>query len=568
MDRINQLWHIFVENVDPLTKLVHVPTLRLQVTRATTNLQGLSRSFEALLFAIYGAAVMSLKEVECEERLGEPRRTLLSRYTSATKAALSRAKFMGTTNIVLLQALVLHLVSVRGVYDPRTLWTLTGVAMRIAEGMGLHRDGSTLGLPPFESEIRRRIWWQLKMHEARTAELSGLAKFQDFHADFPKRPININDEELYPGMSLLAAESARPTDMIFCAFRSELGNFVARHAVKFGQQEKYSHLGDDRSSKTDMEEKDEAINELEEMLETRYLRYCDPSEPLQLMTMLLARACLNNARFLAHHPRRWGNEEQIPESERQYVWTLSIKLLEQHNMMQSTHQLQRFSWHVTYYLQWHVFIHILDTLRGNPYMQDSEASWHLVESIYDNNPDMVTNTKKPLHVAVGNLCLKAWTAREAAWAEQGKLITYVPKNIIQLREQLETMKSRRKGHKVWNGVLGASSMTKLAPYKLMDEVNDKNGLIEQSAPLQYIEEASVQDPNADLAYLSTSEFEEGIFSISGTTTDMDPHFMLAQHISLEDTSDQTFGWAYWDALLSDSNVSYMDNNVYFDDRAV
>jgi hypothetical protein len=49
--------------------------------------------------------------------------------------------------------------------------------------MGMHLDGILLGLSPFETEIRRRIWWQLRMYDFRAAELSGQAKFRDFELD-------------------------------------------------------------------------------------------------------------------------------------------------------------------------------------------------------------------------------------------------------------------------------------------------------------------------------------------------------------------------------------------------
>lgn len=338
-----------MQNVDPLTKVVHKPSLQPHVERVAADLKALPRGLEALLFATYSAAIMSLKDDECK-KFGELRKTLLSRYTIATKAALSRAKFMGTTNIVVLQALVLHTISLRDTVDPRTLWTMSGVAMRIAEAMGLHRDGTVLGLPPFESEIRRRIWWQLKMNDARTAELSGLPKFRGFSADeqSPNAPANVNDNEIYPGMSSPAIESTKVTDMIFCVLRSKFASFLTRNVVRNPRQGKDDHLWDNYGSKDDLRRKDEMLNQLEETLETKYVRYCDPSQPLQLMSMLLVRSAMNAGRFIAHHPRRWASQEQTPESERQYVWTVSVKLLEHYNMMQS---VQRFSWHAAYILQ-------------------------------------------------------------------------------------------------------------------------------------------------------------------------------------------------------------------------
>jgi len=69
----------------------------------------------------------------------------------------------------------------------------------------------------------------------------------------------------------------------------------------------------------------DAFREVEEILETKYLRYCDPSQPLHLMTMLMARSAMNVVRFLTNHPRRMASVEQTPLSERQWVWGISIQ---------------------------------------------------------------------------------------------------------------------------------------------------------------------------------------------------------------------------------------------------
>lgn len=573
---MHQLWEIFIENVDPLTKVVHVPTLQPAIQKATTEIGSVPRSFEALMFAIYSAAVMSLKDDECKRRLGEPRKTLLSRYISATKAALSRAKFMGTTSIVVLQALMLHLLSVRDVCEPRALWTLTGVAVRIAEAMGLHRDGTSLGLPPFEAEIRRRIWWQLKMNDFRTAELSGLAKFRSFDTDVntPKLPANINDDELHPGMFSPATESTKPTDMIFCVLRSELGSFAATHAARFRQQGKDGCLWDDYASRNDMGEKDEFIKEVEEILETKYLRYCDPSQPLQLMTMLAARSALDVGRFIAHHPRRWASQEQTPESERQYVWNVSIKSLEQYNMVQSNRQLQRFAWHAAYFLQWHAFIHVLDNLRANPLMPDAVKTWQLVESVYENHPDMVSNTKKTIHRAVGNLCLKAFNAREAALMNEGKGIPRAPEYITKLRQQREA--------KAWSKARDAKSKeTEAIPSYDQPKANEmrirpdssmtlSRGHFESHEPQQNLSSQltsfdQASDPADNDAFWLTKGFDDGLLGTSSDIMNMDTDFMLAQDHSLRDTTGQTISWTQWDAWLGDLNMTRANLSTSFED---
>jgi hypothetical protein len=63
--------------------------------------------------------------------------------------------------------------------DTRTLWTLSGVANRIAHGMGVHRDGTILSLSPFETEMRSRIWWQINIFDSKAAELCGYGSLGD-----------------------------------------------------------------------------------------------------------------------------------------------------------------------------------------------------------------------------------------------------------------------------------------------------------------------------------------------------------------------------------------------------
>ncbi len=75
-NQIHELWQIFVENVDPLTKIVHVPSLQLALDKAASNIYGVPRSFNALMFAIYSTAVLSLNDTDCQARFAQSRSSL------------------------------------------------------------------------------------------------------------------------------------------------------------------------------------------------------------------------------------------------------------------------------------------------------------------------------------------------------------------------------------------------------------------------------------------------------------------------------------------------------------
>ena len=109
-DNIFKLWQVFLDNFNPMTKIVHYPSLQGQLIKATADLENIPKGLEAMMFTIYNCAVSTLDEPECEKMFGEAQKTLLSRYRHGTRRALARARFLGTADLMVLQAFVLYVV--------------------------------------------------------------------------------------------------------------------------------------------------------------------------------------------------------------------------------------------------------------------------------------------------------------------------------------------------------------------------------------------------------------------------------------------------------------------------
>lgn len=58
------MWQVYQENVDPILKILHVPTTSKLIREVRNNLDSLTPSTEALMFSIYYAAITSLDEEE------------------------------------------------------------------------------------------------------------------------------------------------------------------------------------------------------------------------------------------------------------------------------------------------------------------------------------------------------------------------------------------------------------------------------------------------------------------------------------------------------------------------
>lgn len=94
--------------------------------------------------------------------------------------------------------------------------------------MGLHRDGESLNLTPFETEMRRRLWWQLVILDAMWALLSGMSYPVVSVNWTTKLPRNVNDADLFPGSSEPIQEREGPTEMGFCLLMATVWGFVIK----------------------------------------------------------------------------------------------------------------------------------------------------------------------------------------------------------------------------------------------------------------------------------------------------------------------------------------------------
>lgn len=108
--QIFQLWQIYINNVNPLLKIIHAPTLQARIVEAGADTENVPKPFDALMFAIYFISVHSMSDEEAERTLGEDKKALLAKYHQATQQALINAGFMKSNELVVLQAYLLYLV--------------------------------------------------------------------------------------------------------------------------------------------------------------------------------------------------------------------------------------------------------------------------------------------------------------------------------------------------------------------------------------------------------------------------------------------------------------------------
>ena len=410
--QIATYWNIYKINIAPVMKLLHNPSTESLVIAASKDLDHINKPTEALVFAIYFSAVISLTENDCIALLGIERPAALRKYRFACEQALARAGFLNTQDILVLQAMLLFLTAVRRSDDTRYVWTLTGLLIRLATSLGIHRDGAQFGLSPFETELRRRLWWQTCTLDVRASEDHGCDPSiieQSFDTKFP---LNINDADISPSTLTTPDEHEGATEMTFDLIRYSVSTTVRRLS--------YAPPGPGPcraiSAATSLEDKEHMIEELHQYIEKKFLRHLDTTIPLHWVAATVARLIMAKMWLVVHHPlQRSDAGAGLPQVTKDRLFTTSVEVIEFSRLLETEKATVKWGWLFRTYVQWHALAFVLSQLCLRTKGPQVDKAWVVIEGVFDDWGGTVSSNQrgmmwKPLR----KLMARARAARQRA----------------------------------------------------------------------------------------------------------------------------------------------------------
>ncbi|KAL2832244.1 fungal-specific transcription factor domain-containing protein [Aspergillus pseudoustus] len=377
------LWKLVEENVAPVVMAFHMPSIRELITSIYAGNREMDRESEAVIFAIYFAAVTSMDPDTCTAQFGQDHTSLLQHYRFAAEQSLARANFLQTHSLTVLQATTVFLTCLRGSGDASFVWTMTAAVHRIAQGLGLHRDGTQFGLSPYETEIRRRLWWSIYLLDSRSSESRAIGT-QIMQGSYDTRlPLNINDSDISPRSAEAPDEEEAFTDMTFCLVRCEM-IVLYRQLHQNTQTSNGNGAGDASHSLTDR------VNRLEQIrlfLQRKYLQFCDVSIPLQWVTATVIRLALARSWLIAHIPEgtsisdsHLSTSDALPQDDptREQLYLTAIEVIEFAYLLETDPRTKQWSWLFEGYPQWHAILLLLTEIAANPKIQWADRAWGVV----------------------------------------------------------------------------------------------------------------------------------------------------------------------------------------------
>ncbi|KAK7959112.1 Zn2/Cys6 DNA-binding protein [Apiospora aurea] len=399
-------WKTFLKNVDPLVKIFFRWEVEPIIQKTHNDASSLSSEERALVSAIVFISVSSLSGDECTKLLHDGKPQLMERYQNAAECALLLADYASTTHRLTLQAFMLYLLTMNCIARPPAMFALMGIATRIAERMGLHRDGDLLGLGVLRSEERRRMWWQLQFLEIAVARHVGSIPLSLFAGWDTKLSSNLEDADLAADTRTLPAGRRRLTGM---------SHGLWRYDILHAQREmRRAHDGDKGltwllSPRVPLADKDALLDEVETMLGTKYVRHCELLNPLHVLIQLGISSYLLAARRTARQPALVNAKlSEMSRKERDDMLDICTKLMDYSIITRTTESIKGFLWHDDNYFQWIGFVYVLLECHHRFDQPEVVDLWDLVRRLHDVHPQLRSAVDRHEVASVARITIAAW----------------------------------------------------------------------------------------------------------------------------------------------------------------
>ncbi|OHX00956.1 fungal specific transcription factor domain-containing protein, partial [Colletotrichum incanum] len=459
---INILWRVFLDRVDPVTKVIHVPTFRMRVVDAMNNFTNVPLDTLALLFSIFLTASGSLSQQEHWDKLGWSKSDAIADSTFGLKLALTEINYLKNHNMEVLRSLALYsgpwaLILLQlfqqtrnGSCDP---WVLNGIVVNIAYRLGLHLDGSHASLSVFECEMRRRLWWQIVILETKSGGAFGTGSHLLPTRRDTRIPLNVNDEDLEPTMVMEPQPHDGPTEMSFCIVTYEAKKqalaqprLLSIDDILWSQMPSPSHPYVSSSM-----ECSGTIDILQKFLEevNRFLcplenRLCpDPdTNPLHAMAQCGREALSRIIQLLVtpmEEASEWGTEVLGPDDN---FFRISLAANEEALRVRKAAG-HRFAWHADIDFKMQTFYYLGAQLQNRISGSMADRVWSVIDDTYGLHEELWELRDKE-NMTLGNLLLAAWEKRLMHFAAS-QVVLREPLFLSRLRDEVMIIKAEALG---------------------------------------------------------------------------------------------------------------------------
>ena len=241
-----------------------------------------------------------------------------------------------------------------------------------------------MGRPPFVTEVRRRLWHQLRFLDTFYALDRGEELLvKEASSDTPL-PSNCNDSEFGEFSAVVPKHKiGQVTDLSFSLMAYEAIEYIRRFSI----------LGTDRNGTT-WQQRLMLAERFRESMESQYLRHCDLSDPFQRMLHTICKSLIAVVNLRAVRPMQSHCLGTSPRVDDPYVLELALNSLKASESVCTDPETRR--WHWLLWVPWQaiaVTLAALCTIRDTDLANEA---WVYVQKGYDRYSSHVADARKGL----------------------------------------------------------------------------------------------------------------------------------------------------------------------------
>ncbi|KAI1432387.1 hypothetical protein GGR50DRAFT_697083 [Xylaria sp. CBS 124048] len=343
-------------------------------------------STQAIIFATMFSGVISMNEDAVLHKLGGyPKANWVASLKMGTETALSKANFLRTTRVETMQAFIIYMIPVCRAEVSRAHSVLVGAAVRMAECMGLHRDGEAYGLTPLETHVRRLVWHQLCFLDIRTCEAQGpkpIIRRDDYDT---KLPVNCNEEELVSTAGAPPPESSdKWTTSTLPLIRFEVNEMM--RAIWVDRR----RLETQRTTLTSVLTK---IENFRRRMSEKYDHLLDASLPPQRYAKCVMYLLTYRLHIMVLHPYYANAVSPMPPRLSHLLITSGIMVVELAIQLETNPLFQDWAWYLGAYFQYQVALLLATEVYFRPQSREADRIWSCIDYVFGMDRKLPPETK-------------------------------------------------------------------------------------------------------------------------------------------------------------------------------
>ncbi|WYZ34476.1 hypothetical protein EsH8_I_000752 [Colletotrichum jinshuiense] len=365
----------YFQAVHPIARCVHRPSFEIEYRNfwdeVYSNIEPRA-STQAIMFAAWFSAAVSMDDATVRELFGVTKANLIDRMKTETERALGKANFLRTTRVETMQAFVMYMLPLCRAEVSRAHSVLVGAAVRMAECMGLHRDGETYGLNPLDTHVRRLIWHQLCFLDVRTCEAQGprpAIRREDYDT---KLPLNCEEDDLYAAGPPPEPAEHWTSTMLF--------------PIRFECNEMMRIIWLDRrrleTRRTTLTAVLTKIEKFRRRMLDKYEHFINGNVPIQRYAKLVMNLLLYRLHVMILHPYYANANSPMSHRLNNLLITSGIMIIEISIQLENDPQFREWSWYLGAYQQFQIALLLATEVYYRPQNTEAHRIWACLDYVF------------------------------------------------------------------------------------------------------------------------------------------------------------------------------------------